>query len=302
MVAVLDPEGRYLRVNAQLEAFAGMRAADLVGRRAAELFPNLDPITTPHMEAVLATGEPRLGIQVQAELPRAPGDLRDWLLYVYPVFDNGEVVAVAVASQDVTDLTRTQAELRALTTDLERRVAERTAQVRALATDLTHAEDAERKRLALILHDDLQQLLYGAQAKLAALKRADGDAADALATQVDAALRLAVQTCRTLSVDLSPAHARAGGHLARARLGRPPLPRRSRPDRHRDRGRRRAARPGAPGASPCAWSASCCSTWSNTPARTRSPSTSQRTRTQSAWRSPTRAPASTRRCRNPGSG
>ena len=38
-------------------------------------------------------------------------------------------------------------------------VAERTAQLRALAAELTQSEERERRRIAQILHDDLQQHL-----------------------------------------------------------------------------------------------------------------------------------------------
>ena len=204
IVSVLDLEGRYLRLNTKTAQFTGIPADGLVGKKAADLFPALGEVTNPIVEDVLASGKPQLGVPVQAAPPPKPDEIRDWLLYVQPILEGGEPVAVTVVSQDVTELTSVQAELQALTDDLEARVAERTTQVRQLSAKLTHAEDAERQRLALILHDDLQQILYGAQAKLAALQRADAETAQALVLEVGDALRRAVQTCRSLSVDLSP--------------------------------------------------------------------------------------------------
>lgn len=88
-----------------------------------------------------------------------------------------------------------------------RDLAERTAQVRRLASELTLAEQRERRDLAQVLHDDLQQTLYGVQLKL---KMARPEAASAPAdvaarlTDADALLLGAIETTRRLTVDLSP--------------------------------------------------------------------------------------------------
>ena len=73
--------------------------------------------------------------------------------------------------------------LRQLTNTLEERVNERTHQLstsyerlRALATDLTVAEQSERRRLATQLHDYLAQLLVVIRMKLGQLLRQDHDA------------------------------------------------------------------------------------------------------------------------------
>jgi signal transduction histidine kinase len=60
---------------------------------------------------------------------------------------------------------------------LERRVVERTAQLRALAGKLAQSEERERQRIAKVIHDDLQQLLVGARMHLGAtLKHAEPEA------------------------------------------------------------------------------------------------------------------------------
>lgn len=91
---------------------------------------------------------------------------------------------------------------------LEQQVEERTAQVRSLASLLTLAEQEERRRLAQILHDDLQQCLYGIQMKLFFI----GDSV-AASIQPDLAVHTqeayqwledAIKTVRQITVDLSP--------------------------------------------------------------------------------------------------
>lgn len=94
----------------------------------------------------------------------------------------------------------------------EQRVAERTAQVdqlvrqlRALAAELTQAEQRERKRLATILHDYIQQLLVSAQMQLASLRRDPvGERVPTVLQQVDAILKEALDASRSLTVELSP--------------------------------------------------------------------------------------------------
>ncbi len=105
----------------------------------------------------------------------------------------------------------TEEALRELNETLEARVAERTAALerraallRALASELTHAESRERRRLASVLHDHLQQILVAAKLKVDMLRdTGDGGAAKALSETSDL-LQQAIDSSRSLAVDLSP--------------------------------------------------------------------------------------------------
>ena len=77
-------------------------------------------------------------------------------------------------------------------------------QLHQLASQLTLAEQRERHRVAQLLHDDLQQQLFGVQILLRSLQR---DAADPVKPRLEEAyaqLSDAVRTAKSLTVDLSP--------------------------------------------------------------------------------------------------
>jgi len=100
------------------------------------------------------------------------------------------------------------ARVRERTADLARTVAElerRTGQLRALALDLTQAEQRERRRLAHLLHDHLQQLLVGAKFSIGVVKgRAKTKNLRQAAQQVDDLLDEAIKESRSLTHELSP--------------------------------------------------------------------------------------------------
>jgi len=104
--------------------------------------------------------------------------------------------------------------LRELNATLESKVVQRTAQLeqrasqlQKLTLELTQAEDRERKRIAAVLHEDLQQQIAGAKFHLNLAKnRARHDPSQqAVIDRVDEMLAQAIEKSRTLSHDLSPA-------------------------------------------------------------------------------------------------
>jgi signal transduction histidine kinase len=95
---------------------------------------------------------------------------------------------------------------------LEQRVAERTAKavdqakkLRLLSAQLSLAEEAERRRIAEMLHEDLQQLLVAARMQLAALCRTrDASEREPIAREIADALERSFRLTRSLSVELAP--------------------------------------------------------------------------------------------------
>ncbi len=128
---------------------------------------------------------------------------------------------------DITERVEMERQLRELNAELDRRVAEHTAmaeqravQLRRLAAELTRAEQRERRRLARLLHDHLQQLLVGAklninvlQKRVEAVYKAETPPPGApcleptvvgAVAQVDDLLDEAIAASRSLTAQLSP--------------------------------------------------------------------------------------------------
>jgi signal transduction histidine kinase len=95
---------------------------------------------------------------------------------------------------------------------LEQRVADRTAKaveqakkLRLLSAQLSLAEEAERRRIAEMLHEDLQQLLVAARMQLAALcKTRDAGEREPIAREIADVLERSFKLTRSLSVELAP--------------------------------------------------------------------------------------------------
>jgi len=196
---------RFVEVNPAFEKQTGLRQAE--GKLVRELIPNQESHWFETYGMVAVTGEPVRFVN------EAKGLHRWYDVYAFRVGDP-ESRRVAVLFDDITQQRRTEASLRELTKTLETRVAERTRelesrarQLQKLALELSQAEDRERRRLAEILHDDLQQQLAAVKFHLGILSsRARGDAhIQTSAAQLDTMLKDAIETSRSLSHELSPA-------------------------------------------------------------------------------------------------
>lgn len=141
---------------------------------------------------------------------------------------------ILLAIEDVTEREQARAIVESLAVELENRVQDRTSelaqavaslkaqvherltlnqeleqrveQLRALAIELTLAEQQERKRLSHILHDDLQQLLVGAKFHISSLRgmAKTGTSLTKGFRELESLLTQSIQLSRTLAVDLAP--------------------------------------------------------------------------------------------------
>ena len=117
---------------------------------------------------------------------------------------DGEVIWTGVLL-DITEERRIRKALQASHHDLEDRVRERTARLRALAAQLTQVEHKERRRIAEILHEDIQQRLAGIMFIIQGIVDTGQGRLDAkVAAQLLAQLSEAIQTMRDLTTRFRP--------------------------------------------------------------------------------------------------
>jgi len=218
--ASLDRAGTIRQVNFAGAALLGVERLAALGT---PLNRRLPPETRPAFQAFLATvcdrggkaacevslrpdGSPPLCVRIEALATEAGNECR-------------------VALLDVTERTRAEAALRRAHADLEERVQARTAelsgavqslarqsaQLHALASELTLAEQRERKRLATILHDKHQQLLAAAKLQVGLLARAGDPRVQEGCREAIALLDEALAHSRSLTQELSPPLLALGG-------------------------------------------------------------------------------------------
>ncbi|MCL2329877.1 MAG: PAS domain-containing protein, partial [Phycisphaerae bacterium] len=87
--------------------------------------------------------------------------------------EDGIATKILGVTLDVTENKRVEQQLQELNQALVQRTQEanhRAAQLQLLATQITQIENRERRRLALLLHDHLQQILIGCRMKMGQLK------------------------------------------------------------------------------------------------------------------------------------
>lgn len=208
----MDLEGRITSWNSGAERLLGYGEEEVVGEHMEIIFTEQDR-QKGHAQAELREALQTDRAEDERWHVRKDGT-RFWAGgQVARMLDEaGQVRGFVKILRDYTGRKRAEVWLRSLNETLEKRVAERTAeaeqraaQLRMLASELTDAEQRERRRLAEVLHDHLQQILVAAKMQVGMLAQRPGDAVMGEGLErVDNLLKRSIDASRSLTVELSP--------------------------------------------------------------------------------------------------
>lgn len=171
LVWTARPDGTIDYYNRQTDQFAGFRRESDSWVWQPVLHPDDRERTAAAWQEAVRTGQP---YQVEHRAQVADGTYRWFLSRAVAVGDGqGNIVRWYGTATDIQEQKETEkalrgreVELQRLNETLEERVRNRTEEVRRLAAELTLAEQRERRRIAQILHDDIQQMLVALQINL----------------------------------------------------------------------------------------------------------------------------------------
>ena len=111
-LACLSPDCRYLQINQRLTEICGISVEDHLGRSVRDCVPALADSVEEIVRSIMETGEPVTGIEVAGQRADQREE-RSWITYWHPLrAPNGEIVAVNVAAEEITERKRNEQEMR----------------------------------------------------------------------------------------------------------------------------------------------------------------------------------------------
>jgi len=189
-----DFEGRYLFANETWERLRRRSRQGWEGKTLAEVWPS--DMAAKYIEGdlqVITQGKP---VQTIEEVPQEDG-IHNWLVNKFPILDrDGRPALIGAVGIDITLRRRAEEALR-----------ESEQRLRFLTSQLLCAQERERKRISMELHDELGQSLAVLKLQIRAIERGLGeDQQDLREGCLDLLLYLdgVIDDIRRLSRDLSP--------------------------------------------------------------------------------------------------
>jgi PAS domain S-box-containing protein len=111
-LACLSPDCRYLQINQRLTEICGISVEDHLGRFVRDCVPALADSVEAIVRSIMETGEPVIGVEVAGQRADQVEE-RHWVTYWHPLHaPSGEIVAVNVAAEEITERKRAEREVR----------------------------------------------------------------------------------------------------------------------------------------------------------------------------------------------
>lgn len=199
-IFMLDVEGRFKTWNSGVLKILGYGEAEIIGRSSSIIFV---PEDRAKDEDARELETARLQGRAADERWHLRKDgTRFWGSgVVTPLYDAGGLLrGYSKVMRDQTERRRMESELKQLTETLEQMVAERTAALRALSTELLIAEERERREFAADLHDSIGQTLALASIRLKEGMRAPEAPLDEIVNLIESAN----EAVRSVTMQISP--------------------------------------------------------------------------------------------------
>src|ERR1700751_1599203 len=146
-LAFLAPECRYRQINRHLTEICGISIADHIGKSVRNTVPLVADQVESIVHAILRTGEPIPGIEVNGQRPDGSNAERVWITYWHPLkAEDGAILGINVAAEEITEQKRAKAALQLANETLEARTLELTNSLE----ELRDAQDrlVQAKKLA----------------------------------------------------------------------------------------------------------------------------------------------------------
>jgi PAS domain S-box-containing protein len=145
-LAFLSTDCRYVLINQHLTEICGISIADHIGRTVRETVPQVAEQVEQIVRAIVNSGEPITGVEVNGQRPDGSNTSRVWITYWHPFKNrNGDVVGINVAAEEITERKRAEAELAAS--------EERLRNLNETLAERVEAQAKERDRIWMLSQD-----------------------------------------------------------------------------------------------------------------------------------------------------
>jgi len=237
VIWTMDLNLRYTYISPSIKTARGFSPDELIGRSVKEVMsPEGFRKAKKLLEEELAKdpySDPNRCRIVELELPTKDGGTM-WAeqKMIFLRDESGRPVGILGVSRDITERRRVQEELERHKNRLNELVQERTKELmetnirlqkeiaerkqaeeklrdyqkrlRRLASEVTFAEERERRRIAVELHDNLGQMLAVAKMRLGTLAECAGQKQKEVISEIRALLERSIEFTRSLTIELSP--------------------------------------------------------------------------------------------------